>query len=145
MISCSYNKTSVDKPMSNDGDPSKILIINKDSINNKLVDANKNFKISDSLAIVLLLKVSEIKEIKNYDYKDNRTFNELTVIGIPDNSNPRWEIDMGQFQKNVQDKYYSFIRFWIDANTGEIEILDIDINVDDPISLDEWIKHKNRK
>jgi len=130
------------KPMNDDGDPSKIIEINCDSLNQLISEANKKYKITHNIALNLLLDIKEINEIINYDYKDNKTFNQLNIIGFPSETDTRWEIDMGQYQEEIRSKYYSFIKFWVNANTGKIEVLDLNYGVDDPISLDEWLRLK---
>ena len=126
------------------GDPSKYVQRDTNSQKTKILNANKKFKITDSVALELLLKVKEIKEIKSHDYHDSITSNDLVLIGIPNDSDKRWEFEMGQFQKGL-DKYYSFIRFWVDANTGKIEILDLNFGVDDPIDLNRWINLERKR
>jgi hypothetical protein len=125
------------------GDPSKYVQRDTNSQKTKIIDANKKFKITDSVALELLLKVKEIKEIKSHDYHDSITSNDLILISIPSDSDKRWEFDMGQFQKGL-DKYYSFIHFWVNANSGKIEVLDLNYGVDDPIDLSNWLKLKRK-
>jgi hypothetical protein len=140
-LSSVNNRKTSEIATQNDGDPSKLLILKRDSLQVLIKEANKRVKVPDSSAIELLLKVNEIREINNYNYHNPKIFNSLNIIGVPNDIEKRWEIDMGQFQEGI-DKYYSFIRFWVEANTGSIEVLDLNFGVDDPIELNEWLKLK---
>ena len=142
--SCNSNEIAPNKTIINNGDSSKYKFVYNDSIKLNCIRANKIYRISDSTALGLLIKYKEINDILNYDYHDSVTYNEINIIGIPNDSNSRWEFDMGQFQKGV-DKYYSFIHFWVDANSGKIEVLDLNYGVDDPIDIQKWIELKRKK
>lgn len=143
IYSCNFKNQSYDR-FQNYGDPSKVKDIKID-FKNEIIIANKRFKVSNQEAIDLLLKVKEIRAKKDTHYNGTLTSNDLILVGVPNDSDQRWLFDIGQFQKG-SDKYYGLAHFWVDANNGEIEVLDLNFGVDDPIDLNEWIKLEgNRK
>ena len=141
--SCGLNRH--DKPMiKSESDSTKTKNVKTCNFQNEILQANKRFQISDKKALQLLLDIKEINILKNWNYKDTITSNDLFLIGIPNDSDQRWQFDLGQFQKGV-DKYYALSHFWINASTGKIEVLDMNYGIDNPINLNEWLKLKRKK
>jgi hypothetical protein len=100
------------------------------------IEANRKFKITDSQAVVLLRKVTEINEIIDWKYRDDSTIvNELIVDGIPNENYPNWRINIRQYQPKIKQSS-SLMYLFVNANDGTISIWDI--SKDEILSLDSW-------
>jgi hypothetical protein len=105
--------------------------------------ANKNFKISDSSAIRILQSVQEIQTILDNKYKDMTIMNDFLVGNFPTNQNPFWEIELFQFQPRL-DKMYPLLFLFVNANSGQISLIDNSLSADKKYSIEEWKNFKKK-
>jgi hypothetical protein len=116
-----------------------ILNSRQDSIN----IANQNFKISDSSAIRILKSVHEIQTILNNKYKDSTIKNDFLIGSFPTNQNPFWEIELCQFQPRL-DKMYTLLIIFVNANSGQVTLIDNGLSNGKKYTLEEWEKLKKK-
>jgi anionic cell wall polymer biosynthesis LytR-Cps2A-Psr (LCP) family protein len=115
---------------------------NTDSIINiEISESNKKFSINDSLAVVLIQQVKEIKQIIDYKYEDTTIFNQINIDNVPTDSDNNWHIKIVQFQPKTEHAA-SIMWLLVNANNGKISILDIE--KDTYISLEDWLKMRTR-
>jgi hypothetical protein len=105
--------------------------------------ANQNFKIDDSSAIRILKNVKEIQTIFENKYKDSTIKNDFLIGNFPTNQNPFWEIELYQFQPRL-DKMYPLLFLFVNANSGQISLIDNSLSADKKYSIEEWKNFKKK-
>jgi|WetSurMetagenome_2_1015567.scaffolds.fasta_scaffold121509_2 hypothetical protein len=105
-------------------------------------DSNNKFRINDSMAVVLVQQVKEIKQIIDYKYKDTTIFNQIHIDNVPTDSDNNWHIKIVQFQPKSEHATV-LISLLVNADDGHISICDIP--KDTVISLEKWLKNRTRK
>jgi hypothetical protein len=120
---------------------------NFESIQNSRQDsmkiANKNFRISDSSAIRILKNVKEIQTILENKYKDSTIKNNFLIGNFPTNQSPFWEIELYQFQPRI-DKMYPLLFLFVNANSGQISLIDNGLSTDKKYTIEEWRNLKKK-
>jgi hypothetical protein len=115
---------------------------NADSvINIEISESNNKFSINDSLAVVLIQQVKEIRQVIDYKYEDTTIFNQIHIDNVPTDSDNNWHIKIVQFQPKTEHAE-SIMWLLVNANNGKISILDIE--KDTFISLEDWLKMRTR-
>jgi hypothetical protein len=114
---------------------------NSKSIRNSRQDsmkiANQNFKISDSSAIRIFNNVPEIQSILENKYKDSTIKNDFLIVNFPTNQHPFWEIELCQFQPRL-DRMYPLLFIFVNANSGQVSLVDNGLSAEKKYSIDEW-------
>ena len=105
--------------------------------------ANQNFKIDDSSAIRILKNVKEIQTILENKYKDSTIKNDFLIGNFPTNQNPFWEIELYQFQPRL-DKMYPLLFLFVNANSGQISLIDNGLSTDKKYTIEEWRNLKKK-
>ncbi len=105
--------------------------------------ANQNFIIDDSSAIRILKNVKEIQTILENKYKDSTIKNDFLIGNFPTNQNPFWEIELYQFQPRL-DKMYPLLFLFVNANSGQISLIDNGLSTDKKYSIEEWRNIKKK-
>jgi len=122
-------------------------LTNRGSIQNSRQDsikiANQNFKISDSSAIRILKSVQEIQTILDNKYKDKTIKNDFLVGKFPTKQNPFWEIELCQFQPRLE-KMYPLLFIFVNANSGNVTLIDNGLSNDKKYTIEEWKRLKNK-
>ena len=108
----------------------------------EISESGKKFRISDSLPIVLINQVPEIKQILDYKYEDTTIFNQLHIENVPTDSDNNWQFKIVQFQPKTEH-IASLMWLLVNANSGDISIWDIP--KDTIMPLDTWLRMKTKK
>ena len=107
-------------------------------------EANKKFKISDSLAMKLVLQIREFKNIINITYSDSLTKRHIFVGNIPTDINPVWIVQVMEITHGA-DFGHNLLFISVNANDGKIiSIMDNALDPAISFSFNEW-KRERRK
>jgi hypothetical protein len=104
-------------------------------------EANKKFRINDSMAMALVRQVKEIKMILDYKYADTTIFNEMYIDNVPAESDNNWLINIVQFQTKT-NQASSLLWLKVNASDGKINVWDLP--KDTIIPLATWIEMKTK-
>ena len=141
--SCGQNSTR----QKNNSDKLNDTTTNYESTQNSRLDsmkiASQNFKIGDSSAIRILSSVQEIKTILDNKYKDSTIKNDFLIANFPTNQNPLWEIELCQFQTRL-GKMYPLLFLFVNANSGQISLIDNSLSADKKYTIEEWKNLKKK-
>ena len=139
LCSCQFNSKNRNSTntISNSSDGFK-----GDSLNIEFSESNRRYKINDSLAIELIRRVPEFKQIIDYKYEDSTIFNQLYVESVPTDSDKNWQFKIVQFHRQT-GHVSSLMWLIVNANNGNISVWDIP--KDTIIPLDTWLKTITRK
>jgi hypothetical protein len=108
----------------------------------EISESGKKFRVSDSLAIILIQQVPEIKQILDYKYEDTTIFNQLHIENVPTDSDNNWQFKIVQFQPKTEH-IASLMWLLVNANSGDISIWDIP--KDTIMPLETWLRMKTKK
>lgn len=141
--SCGHNSSRKES----NSDKLNDMAANYESIQNSRLDsikiANQNFKIGDSSAIRILKNVKEIQTILDNKYKDSTIKNGFLIDNFPTNENPFWEIELYQFQPRL-DKMYPLLFLFVNANSGQISLIDNGLSADKKYTIAKWRNLKKK-
>jgi hypothetical protein len=142
ILSCK-NKGS-DNQNDLDSDSTKFFQKEKKDIIAEIKAANRKFKVSDSDAFKLLKNIKEISELLNTEFVNKNISNELVIEGVPLDSDPIWSVQLRQVQTG-NNRTIVLLFFTVDANNGQIKVMDNFLKPGQVLNLDEWLKLKNQK
>ena len=105
----------------------------------EILNANKRFKISDSIAVKLIRQVKDLKEIIDWKDKNDSTYNIFDIDCIPNGTDPNWIFAIRQEQPNIEHSV-TIMRIQVNAYNGTIMIEEM-FN-DTLFTVDAWQKRK---
>jgi len=140
--SCTNNPSDTQKPLQIDTTTVTQSESKDELYKQEIAEADKKFRISDKAAIRLINQVKELKEIVDWEYKDDSTItNEVIIDGVPNDSIPDWVISINQNQPRIPISN-RIITILVNANNGKIRIWDVPN--DTILTLDAWRKRKGK-